>query len=131
LVLDLTNFNDHPGGKTIINSYKGKEITNAFVEKNHSNDAKEIIKRYIVGKYNRLKEFTLSEIESINKSEDKCYITIAGNVYDLSNFNDHPGSKSILMKYKNKDATKKFKEVDHSQHAVQLKKKFLIGYLKD
>jgi len=35
------------------------------------------------------------------------------------------------MKYKNKDATKKFKEVDHSQHAVQLNKKFLIGYLKD
>jgi len=80
MILDLTNFNDHPGGKTILNDMKGKDITTAFNEHNHSNNAKELSKRYVVGKYHNLKEFTIEEIESINKDEDKCYITISGYV---------------------------------------------------
>jgi cytochrome b involved in lipid metabolism len=40
--------------------------------------------------------------------DDKIYIKIDNHWFDLTNYNDHPGGKSILKKYHLKDATNEF-----------------------
>ncbi|XP_070503761.1 cytochrome b5-like [Chironomus tepperi] len=49
-VYDLTKFAaEHPGGEEILIEYAGKETTEAFNDIGHSQDAKEIMKKYHVG----------------------------------------------------------------------------------
>ncbi|KAG5673607.1 hypothetical protein PVAND_003638 [Polypedilum vanderplanki] len=49
-VYDLTKFaQEHPGGEEILVEYAGKESTEAFDDIGHSQDAKDIMKKYHVG----------------------------------------------------------------------------------
>jgi len=47
-VLDVTEF-DHPGPKENITDNLGKDITELFEDAEHSNYAKELCKKYVVG----------------------------------------------------------------------------------
>jgi cytochrome b involved in lipid metabolism len=49
-VYDLSKFaGEHPGGEEILIEYAGKESTEAFNDIGHSQDAKDIMKKYRVG----------------------------------------------------------------------------------
>jgi len=51
-VHDVTKFLDeHPGGFDIILSSTGKDATEDFEEIGHSNSAKEMLAKYVIGKY--------------------------------------------------------------------------------
>ena len=56
------------------------------------------------------------------------YVCIDNYWFDLTNFKDHPGGLSILMKYHLKDATEIFNEVKghHDEYCYSLMKKFEI-----
>ncbi|KAL7021656.1 hypothetical protein ACKWTF_011976 [Chironomus riparius] len=49
-VYDLTKFAaEHPGGEEILIEYAGKETTESFNDIGHSQDAKELMKKYHIG----------------------------------------------------------------------------------
>ena len=57
-------------------------------------------------------------------SNDKIYIKIDNFWFDLSNYNDHPGGKTIFKKYHLKDATDSFNSIrGHSDTFVESKLK--------
>lgn len=72
------------------------------------------------------KEYPLSEVAKHNKDGDM-WIVIHGKVYDVSNFDKHPGTKAPLLANAGKDATEKFDAINHSESAKELMKKFEIG----
>lgn len=43
----------------------------------------------------------------------------------------HPGGKDILEEMAGKNATKQFGDVGHSKDAIELMKKYCIGYILD
>ncbi len=50
-VLNITNFlSEHPGGEEVIMDHAGKDITQPFEDIGHSENAKELSEKYIVGK---------------------------------------------------------------------------------
>jgi L-lactate dehydrogenase (cytochrome) len=55
-------------------------------------------------------ENIISDAElAAHKSETSCWLAINGVVYDMTEFlNEHPGGKSILLKYAGSDATRAF-----------------------
>lgn len=69
-----------------------------------------------------------------HKTESDCWMIIEGNVYNLSSFSSgHPGGKQAIVNFCGKDGTTAFKtkggNSSHSQTAVQMLTKFLIGPL--
>ena len=50
-VYDVTNFLDeHPGGEEVLLEQGGKDATEIFEDVNHSSEAKDLMKQYLVGK---------------------------------------------------------------------------------
>jgi len=58
----------------------------------------------------------------MNRSNDLLCLATSSTV---TNFNDHPGGKSVLEDLAGQDATKAFEEQYHSDAAVKMKKKIL------
>lgn len=55
---------------------------------------------------------------------DKIYVKIDNYWFDLSNYTEHPGGKTILQKYHLKDATEHFNSIrGHSDTFVESKLK--------
>ncbi|KAK4192295.1 acyl-CoA dehydrogenase [Podospora australis] len=74
------------------------------------------------------KTFTQSDVASHNKA-DSLWITIDGDVYDLTKFqDDHPGGKKILTRVAGKDASKQFWKY-HNEGILKKYKKLQIGSL--
>ena len=73
-----------------------------------------------------LKTFTADEVSKHNKEGD-LWIIIHGNVYDVSKFEDHPGSDVVFFQNAGKDATEGFEDEGHSTAAKKLMKDYLIG----
>ncbi|XP_026331389.1 cytochrome b5-like [Hyposmocoma kahamanoa] len=49
-VYDVTNFlNEHPGGVEALTDYAGKDATKAFEDVGHSEDAREMMRKYKIG----------------------------------------------------------------------------------
>jgi len=49
-VYDVTNFlKDHPGGDDVILEYLGRDATIGFEDIGHSQKAKEVLKKFLVG----------------------------------------------------------------------------------
>jgi cytochrome b involved in lipid metabolism len=50
-VLNISNFlSEHPGGEEVIMDHAGKDITQPFEDIGHSENAKELTEKYVVGK---------------------------------------------------------------------------------
>lgn len=67
--------------------------------------------------------------EEFKKHSDfnSCWILINGKVYDVTKFKNHPGHYEILVGSSKKDATQVFKNVNHSEKAVNMLKSFYKG----
>ena len=54
-VLDVTKWKDmHPGGAGILTSYAGKDATQAFMDRGHSDGAKKKMRSFIIGKVGKV-----------------------------------------------------------------------------
>ncbi|KAL1200273.1 Cytochrome B5 isoform C [Cardamine amara subsp. amara] len=63
-----------------------------------------------------------------HKCKNDCWILIHGKVYDISSFMDeHPGGDNVLLAVTGKDASIDFEDVNHSEDAKELMKKYCIG----
>ncbi|XP_076163131.1 cytochrome b5 [Ptiloglossa arizonensis] len=50
LVYDVTKYKDkHPGGPELIDEYAGQDATSGFDDFGHSNDAKRLLKDFLIG----------------------------------------------------------------------------------
>ncbi|KAL7805781.1 acyl-CoA dehydrogenase/oxidase [Trichoderma aethiopicum] len=75
------------------------------------------------------KIFTAGDVASHNKP-DSLYITIDGDVYDLTKFqDDHPGGKKILQRVAGKDASKQFWKYHNEGILKKYKAKLQVGSL--
>jgi cytochrome b involved in lipid metabolism len=64
------------------------------------------------------------------KYSPKKVIVIDNNIYDVTEFREeHPGGEEILDEYMYKDVTNEFKNIGHSNYALKLLAKYLIGPL--
>ncbi|KIH93925.1 hypothetical protein SPBR_05780 [Sporothrix brasiliensis 5110] len=75
------------------------------------------------------KTFTQAEVASHNKP-DSLYITVDGDVYDLTKFqDDHPGGKKILARVAGKDASKQFWKYHNEGILKKYQPQLLVGSL--
>ncbi|KMZ58373.1 Cytochrome b5 isoform B [Zostera marina] len=73
------------------------------------------------------KIFTFDEVSKHNQSND-CWIIMNGKVYDVSSFMDeHPGGDEALLAVTGTDATSDFDDIGHSESAIELAQKYVIG----
>lgn len=70
------------------------------------------------------------EIQKNNTAESLWFV-IDNEVYDVTNYNSHPGQFKILLQHGGIDATQAFVDRGHSNKAKILMKKYKIGQLKD
>ena len=71
-------------------------------------------------------------LENLSNVKDKCYISIKGNVYDVTSYLDsHPGGRDILLDYSGKDCTEEFEDIGHSKSAIVLLNDHLVGKITD
>ncbi|KOX74309.1 Cytochrome b5 [Melipona quadrifasciata] len=76
------------------------------------------------------KQYTRSEVASSNSDRNRTIFIIHDKVYDVTTFlNEHPGGEEILLDHGGKDASEDFDDVGHSQDALDLMKKYLVGEL--
>jgi cytochrome b involved in lipid metabolism len=59
------------------------------------------------------------------------WLVVNNQVYDVSNFTDHPGGVEIFKSNKGKDATEDFNKAGHSDEAKKDMEKYLVGKLPD
>ncbi|CAI2383800.1 unnamed protein product [Moneuplotes crassus] len=86
------------------------------------------------------REYTWEEVAKHNKDDD-LWIVIQEidedekpgrfGIYDVTNYNDHPGGRKPHLANAGKNATKHFYYISHSPQAHADMKRFLVGYLKD
>ncbi|XP_045763339.1 cytochrome b5-like [Maniola jurtina] len=84
IVYDVTKFlDDHPGGHEVLLNVAGKDASEDFDDVGHSTDAKEMMKKYIIGELveedkvqPKRKQFsTWSETESQANKNDGSFLT--------------------------------------------------------
>lgn len=77
VVYDVTKFlDDHPGGHEVLLNVAGKDASEDFDDVGHSSDAKDMMKKYIIGELveedkvpTKRKEFKWSETDTQTKSD--------------------------------------------------------------
>ncbi|KAF5199029.1 Pr5-like receptor kinase [Thalictrum thalictroides] len=75
----------------------------------------------------RGKVFTLAEVSKHNTSKD-CWLVINNKVYDVTKFlEDHPGGDEVLLSATGKDATDDFKDIGHSNSAMEMMDEYYVG----
>ncbi|XP_034825347.1 cytochrome b5-like [Maniola hyperantus] len=82
VVYDVTKFlDDHPGGHEVLLNVAGKDASEDFDDVGHSTDAKEMMKKYIIGELveedkvpPKRKEFKWSETDS-QSNKDGSFLT--------------------------------------------------------
>ncbi|KAL1329286.1 hypothetical protein HN51_046408 [Arachis hypogaea] len=73
------------------------------------------------------KIFTFEDVAKHNHKND-CWLIINGKAYDVTPFlDDHPGGDEVLLTSTAKDATIDFEDVGHSDSAVEMMQKYLVG----
>ena len=120
---DLTNFTDHPGGYEVFKAYKGKNATESFTKACHPEYVREDMKKYLLGPVPTIHQSELKK----HTAEDDMWFAIHGKVYDVTNFNTHPGGKEILLDNAGKDASKPFDDIEHSVSAKRDLEDYYVG----
>ena len=76
------------------------------------------------------KSYTAAEVEKHNTEED-CWISIHGKVYDVTKFlDDHPGGPEIITDSAGMDSSMEFEDTGHSEDARSQLKDYYIGELE-
>ncbi|KAK5662840.1 hypothetical protein OQA88_6251 [Cercophora sp. LCS_1] len=79
-----------------------------------------------------LPTFTAAEVEAHNSAKS-CYVTLGGNVYDVTDFLDaHPGGSDLVLEYAGKDIEEILKDGSshtHSEAAYEVLDDSLVGFL--
>eukprot|EP00915_Cephaloidophora_sp_WS-2016_P000804 GHVH01001069.1.p1 GENE.GHVH01001069.1~~GHVH01001069.1.p1 ORF type:complete len:160 (+),score=21.23 GHVH01001069.1:25-480(+) len=78
--------------------------------------------------FDALRGFTRDEVETEGASGRVIFI-IRHLVYDCTEYKDHPGGYDYLESVAGEDATDQFESISHSKAAMELSKKYLIGYV--
>ncbi len=81
------------------------------------------------------KTISLEEVKKHNQPND-CWLIIDNKVYNVTDFNNHPGGRIAIENYCGQDATnafqtKGFKNQPHSQKAKNLLENFYLGDLDE
>jgi cytochrome b involved in lipid metabolism len=77
------------------------------------------------------KKYTLEEVALHNKKKDR-WVVVRGKVYDVTNFDDHPGGIEALITNAGTDATEVFNKAGHDADMVdEMNSKYLIGELEE
>ncbi|XP_023949956.2 cytochrome b5 [Bicyclus anynana] len=77
-----------------------------------------------------LKVISTAEVAKHNSKQNGVWMIIHDNVYDVTSFlEEHPGGEDTLLDAAGKEATQDFEDVGHSDDAIELMKKYLIGTL--
>ena len=124
-VYNVTAFMDHPGTYEMFKLNAGKDATAEFDSNNHSDEAKEKMKKYLVGDLEEEEKDESGAKKRPGKTRiiteeelqehcviGNCWMLIEGKVYDVSKF-EHPGGKQILADNSGRDATREFLDVGH------------------
>lgn len=73
---------------------------------------------------------SLAEVAEAGKKQNKIYVVYLQQVLDVTDF-DHPGPKENITDNVGKDITELFEDAEHSNYAIELCQKYVIGQLAD
>lgn len=75
------------------------------------------------------RKVSTAELKAHNTPSDS-WVAIRGNVYDVTAWqHDHPGGSAVIQAHTGEDCTAEFDEVGHTNYAVSLLDKYLVGAL--
>ncbi|XP_013407405.1 cytochrome b5-like [Lingula anatina] len=78
-----------------------------------------------------LKVYRAAEVREQSEN-GKTWLIIYNKVYDVTEFKyEHPGGEHILNQYSGDDASSIFVYINHSEFALNLMNKYLIGVLHE
>ena len=76
-----------------------------------------------------LKEISADEVAKHVSPKD-LWVIVQGKVYNVTEFDKHPGGKEIFQDYAGQDATEPFEDEGHSATAKKQMVDFLVGKLE-
>lgn len=76
------------------------------------------------------KIITWEEVQK-HKEDNNVWLVINGRVYDVSEYNEHPGGYELLIDNAGYDATDAFEDNDHSMLAKQRLETYFIGVIEE
>ena len=89
-----------------------------------------IVKRHCLRMANEKKIISAAEVAK-HKTEEDCWISIHGKVYDVTKFlDDHPGGPEIITDVAGEDSTEEFEDTGHSEDAREQLKDYYVGELE-
>ena len=78
----------------------------------------------------RIRIFTASDVATHN-SASSCWITLAGKVYDVTQFlQDHPGGDDLIVQHAGNDVEEVMmnkNEHEHSEAAYEMLQEYMVG----
>eukprot|EP01124_Arcella_intermedia_P014387 TRINITY_DN2080_c0_g1_i1.p1 TRINITY_DN2080_c0_g1~~TRINITY_DN2080_c0_g1_i1.p1 ORF type:complete len:135 (-),score=17.75 TRINITY_DN2080_c0_g1_i1:43-417(-) len=75
------------------------------------------------------KKYSYSEVWK-HRTEKDLWVIYEGKVLDVTEFlKDHPGGEDVLMEYAGTDLTQAFADIGHSEKAVEMTSKYVIGVI--
>ena len=76
------------------------------------------------------KIITWEEVQK-HKEDKNVWLVIQGRVYDVSEYEEHPGGYELLIDNAGYDATDAFEDNDHSQLAKERLETYFIGVIEE
>lgn len=77
-----------------------------------------------------LRVVTAVELATKTSAEEGVWVALHGGVFDVTKFlRGHPGGAQVLVSHAGTDATSTFDEIGHSERAMEMSKRWLIGKL--
>lgn len=133
-VYDISKFNEHPGGQSVLRDNAGSDASDVFENAGHDEtNLAELNEKYLIGTIGGVKKrkaariITMEELQKHDKRDD-LWILIHGKVYDVSNFK-HPGGKDILLDHSRRSISDEFDNIQH-QMAHKFMPDLLIGEIE-